>query len=130
MRNQTIIRVISCHRNRGTTRLTAIFPSNNKQNRFEGVGWVQHREPSVNAERTALVGKLRLVSLLQFSKGSTTMAVLVHLPRIGVAEEESQRNHLDADDQVGDTDVNISVSECVGRFENVLVAKDCKDDLQ
>lgn len=126
MRNQTVIRVISCHRNRSTTRLTAIIPSNNEQNRLERVGWVQHREPSVNTERTALVGKLRLVSLLQLSKGSTAMAVLVHLPRIGEAEEKSQRNHLDADDQVGDTDVNIRVGKLVGRFEDVLVTQDCE----
>jgi hypothetical protein len=58
------------------------------------------------------------------------MTVLVNLPRIGVAEEESQGDHLDADDQVGNTDVNISVGECVGRYENILVAKDCEDDLQ
>lgn len=58
------------------------------------------------------------------------MAVLVHLPRIGEAEEESQRNHLDADDQIGDTDVNISVGELVSGLEDVSVTKDCEDDLQ
>lgn len=130
MRNQTVIRVISSHGNRSTTRLTAVIPSNNEQNRLERVGWVQHREPSVNTERTALIGKLRLVSLLQLSKGSTAMAVLVHLPRIGEAEKESQGNHLDADDQVRDTNVNISVGELVSGLEDVSVTKDYEDDLQ
>lgn len=57
------------------------------------------------------------------------MAGLVNAPWVGEHEEQRQGSHFDADDEVGDTDVNISVGERVAGLENVLVVENCEYDL-
>lgn len=57
------------------------------------------------------------------------MARLVNTPWVGEHEEQRQGSHFDADDEVGDTDVNISVGERVACLENVLVVENSEDDL-
>lgn len=54
----------------------------------------------------------------------------INLPRVGNVEENRQWNHDGAGDEVGETDVDISVGECVGRLEDALVSENPKDDLE
>lgn len=57
------------------------------------------------------------------------MARHVNAPWVGKHEEQRQRSHFDADNEVGNTDVNISVGERVAGLENVLVVENGEDDL-
>lgn len=57
------------------------------------------------------------------------MARLVNAPWVGKHEEQRQGSHFDANDEVGNTNVNISVGERVAGLENVLVVENGEDDL-
>lgn len=98
-----------------------------KKNSPENFRGVDHGEPCVNAERTSLVG-------LQGSSGMflgiiDAVTVEIDSPWVSPHEQERKRNHLDADDHVGDADVEIGKGQGVGLFESTLISESPKDDL-
>jgi hypothetical protein len=98
-----------------------------EKNSPENFRGVDHGKPCVNAERTSLVG-------LQGSSGvflSVIDAVTVQVdsPWVSPHEQERKGNHLDADDHVGNADVEIGKGKGVSLFESALISENPKDDL-
>lgn len=98
-----------------------------EKNSPENIRGVDHGEPCVNAERTSLVG-------LQGSSGVflgviDAVTVQVDSPWVSPHEQERKRNHFDADNHVGDADVEVGKGQGVGLFESTLVSENPKNDL-
>lgn len=94
---------------------------------LENFRGVDHGEPCVNAERTSLVRLQRSPGVLLGVIDAVT--VQVDSPWVSPHEEERKGNHLDADDHVGDADVEVGIGEGVGLFESALISENPKDDL-
>jgi len=101
-----------------------------KRNGMQDLHGIPHLQPCADTEEAALVAGGVASTGSGLALGERPGMYDVWPAGVGVVEEEGERHHFYADEQIWDADVEIRVCQLRSCFESVDVVEDPEYDLQ